>query len=203
MSTVLLMTRSGPVGGSAGPIKTDILDELLFVSGSFKVDDSPTVAVFVIVLFVLPPVLTPGPVTSAAICNVAVELGASVPIVQMPVEVANEVLAEAVACSNVSVEGNVSLATTSVDVVEVLLFVTVTVYFTVSSTPGFVLSTVLLIEMSAEVEVGVTGAQGENIAPGIWKTIPDCTVCRSAKYRSTDTVVEAVAVYDDVAYVSG
>ncbi len=43
--------------------------------------------------------------------------GASVPIVQMPVELAYEVLAEAVAFSNVSPEGNVSVATTSVDVV--------------------------------------------------------------------------------------
>ena len=65
--------------------------------------------------------------TIAAILSVAVELGASVPIVHVPVELAYEVLAEAVAFSNVSSVGNVSVATTSVDVVVVLLFVTVIV----------------------------------------------------------------------------
>ena len=94
------------------------------MSGSFKVGDSLTVAVFVIVLFVLPPVLTPGPVTSVAICNVAVAFGARAPIVHVPVELAYEVLAEAVAFSNVRPEGKVSVATTPVDVVELLRFVT-------------------------------------------------------------------------------
>jgi hypothetical protein len=65
--------------------------------------------------------------TSALMLRVATALGKRLPIVHAPVELAYEVLAEAVAFSKVSSEGSTSAATTLVDVVEVLLFVTLIV----------------------------------------------------------------------------
>jgi hypothetical protein len=96
--------------------------ELLFaVFGSVVLAE--TVAVFAIVELA-------DVSTSALRSSVTVELGASAPIVHVSVfvEVAYvEVPTVVVALSNVSALGSVSVATTSVDVVEVLLFVTVIV----------------------------------------------------------------------------
>ena len=96
-----------------------VTDELLFARFG-SVVPADTVAVFHNVELAFE-------FTIAAILSVATALGASAPIVHRPVERAYEVLAEAVAFSKVSSEGNTSVATTLVDVVVVLLLVTVIV----------------------------------------------------------------------------
>jgi hypothetical protein len=84
-------------------------DEEVFVEGLLSVVDSPTVAVFVIVWPASPEF------TVAAISRLAVELALKSPIVHVPVELAY-VPTDAVALSNVSPEGKISVATTSVEV---------------------------------------------------------------------------------------
>jgi hypothetical protein len=102
----------------AGFCDTAIVAEELLFAGFGSVVLAEIVAVFVTALVALA-------FTSVAMSSVAVAFGKSVPIVHVPVELAYEVLAEAVAFSNVSPTGRMSAATTSVDVVEVLLLIAV------------------------------------------------------------------------------
>ena len=121
LSTVFTIERSAE-GVEVGAVTKNRTVELLFaVFGS--VVPAETVAVFEIVELA-------DVSTSAVRLSVAVELGVSVPIVHVSVsvEVAYvEVPTVVVALSNVSPLGNTSLATTSVDVAEVLRFFTVIV----------------------------------------------------------------------------
>jgi len=94
-----------------GAVTVTVTLEEVLVSVFVVLVDSPTMPVFVICV----PTVSDAS-TNAAMFSVAVELGDMSPIVHVPVELAYEVPTEAVAFSNVSPEGKVSVATTPVEV---------------------------------------------------------------------------------------
>ena len=125
-----------------GSIQIETLELSFAVFVSVSEEDSATVAVFVMVVPTVPAF------TVAVIVRVAVELAETVPTFHEPVELEYEPC-EVVAETKVNPAGNVSVATTPVDVAGPRS-VTETVKCTVPPSFVDVTSAVLLIERSAE-----------------------------------------------------